>query len=78
MPAISMPNRSRSYPVLSEFAIAGIYVPPFFLYASATVPLYWLLRVVMARSGLLRRVWHPALFEFAVSLALVSLLILTL
>ncbi|CUK09429.1 MULTISPECIES: DUF1656 domain-containing protein [Achromobacter] len=64
--------------MLSEVAIAGIYVPPFFFYACVAVPLYWLARVVMARSGLLRRVWHPALFEFAVSLALVSLLILTL
>ncbi|EGP48125.1 hypothetical protein AXXA_02245 [Achromobacter insuavis AXX-A] len=53
-------------------------MPPFFFYACVSVPLYWLARVVMARSGLLRRVWHPALFEFAVSLALVSLLILTL
>ncbi len=64
--------------MLSEFAIAGIYVPPFFLYACISVPLYWLLRAAMARSGLLRWVWHPALFEFALSLALVSLLILLL
>jgi len=62
--------------VLSEFSIAGIYVPPFFLYACIALPLYWLLRAAMARGGLLRHVWHPALFEFAVSLALVSLLIL--
>jgi len=62
--------------VLSEFAIAGIYVPPFFLYACIALPLYWLLRAALARSGVLRQVWHPALFEFSLSLALVSLLIL--
>ncbi|WP_025137790.1 DUF1656 domain-containing protein [Achromobacter sp. DH1f] len=62
--------------MLSEFAIAGIYVPPFFLYVCIALPLYWLLRAALARSGVLRRVWHPALFEFSLSLALVSLLIL--
>jgi len=62
--------------VLSEFAVAGIYLPPFFVYACATVPLYMAVRAALARAGLLRRVWHPALFEFAVSLVLVSALIL--
>ncbi|EOX6787275.1 hypothetical protein AN467_13705 [Pseudomonas aeruginosa] len=62
--------------MLSEVAIAGIYVPPFFLYACIAVPLYWLLRFLLARSGALRLVWHPALFEFALSLMLVSALIL--
>ncbi|WGS44781.1 DUF1656 domain-containing protein [Burkholderia sp. JSH-S8] len=62
--------------MLSEFAVAGIYLPPFFVYACATVPLYLAVRAALARAGLLRRVWHPALFEFAVSLVLVSVLIL--
>ncbi|RQR61035.1 DUF1656 domain-containing protein [Burkholderia sp. Bp9126] len=62
--------------MLSEFAVAGIYLPPFFVYACATVPLYLAVRAALARAGLLRRVWHPALFEFAVSLVLVCALIL--
>ncbi|MBQ0218779.1 DUF1656 domain-containing protein [Alcaligenes faecalis] len=62
--------------MLSEVALAGIYLPPFFIYACLAVPLFLLLRLVLARSGVLRRVWHPALFEFAVSLCLVSLLVL--
>jgi hypothetical protein len=62
--------------MLSEFAIAGIYVPPFFLYAIASAPVYWLVRRLMARGGVLRNVWHPALFEFAISLALVSALLI--
>ncbi|POM14126.1 hypothetical protein CSX04_06937 [Burkholderia cepacia] len=33
-------------------------------------------RALLARLGVLRRVWHPALFEFAISLVLVATLIL--
>ncbi|KWE62784.1 hypothetical protein WL77_23675 [Burkholderia ubonensis] len=62
--------------MLSEFAVAGIYLPPFFVYACVTVPLYMGVRTALARIGLLRGVWHPALFEFAVSLVLVAALVL--
>lgn len=62
--------------MLSEFAVAGIYLPPFFVYACAAVPIFFGLRFLLARGGVLRRVWHPALFEFAVSVSLVAALIL--
>lgn len=62
--------------MLSEISIGGIYVPPFFLYALVSMPIYGVVRSLMARSGLLRCVWHPALFEFAVSLILVSVLLI--
>ncbi|WP_241122846.1 DUF1656 domain-containing protein [Achromobacter xylosoxidans] len=62
--------------MLSEIAVAGIYLPPFFIYAGIAVPLFLGLRFLLARSGVLRWVWHPALFEFALSLCLVSVLIL--
>ncbi|MGP5282607.1 DUF1656 domain-containing protein [Pseudomonas helleri] len=62
--------------MLSEFSFAGIYLPPFFAYACFALPFYIGLRFVLARSGVLRWVWHPGLFEFAISLCLVSLLVL--
>ncbi|VVE33594.1 MULTISPECIES: DUF1656 domain-containing protein [Pandoraea] len=62
--------------MLSEVAVAGIYLPPFFVYACVAVPLFLGVRFVLARTGVLRRVWHPALFEFAISLCLVSVLML--
>jgi len=62
--------------MLSEVAVAGIYLPPFFVYACIAVPLFLGVRFVLARTGVLRRVWHPALFEFAISLCLVSVLML--
>lgn len=61
---------------MSEFAIAETYVSPFFIYACVTLPIYITVRALLARSGLLRWVWHTALFEFAVSLMLLAALIL--
>lgn len=62
--------------MLSEVSIAGIYLPPLLLYLAAALPLFAALRALLTRAGVLRFVWHPALFEFAVLLALVALLIL--
>jgi len=62
--------------MLTEVAVAGIYLPPFFVYACVAVPVFLGVRYVLARTGVLRRVWHPALFEFAISLCLVSVLML--
>jgi hypothetical protein len=62
--------------MLSEVALAGMYVPPFFVYACLAVPVSLGLRYVLVRTGGLRHVWHPALCECALSLSLVSALIL--
>ncbi len=62
--------------MLSEVAVAGIYLPPFFVYACIAMPVFLGLRFVLVRTGVLRRVWHPALFEFAISLCLVCVLML--
>jgi hypothetical protein len=62
--------------MLSEVAVAGIYLPPFFVYACIALPVFLGLRFVLVRTGVLRRVWHPALFEFAISLCLVCVLML--
>lgn len=62
--------------MLSEFAIAGIYLPPFFVYACVALPIFLGMRFLLARAGVFRWVWHPGLFEFAFSLCLVSILVL--
>lgn len=62
--------------MLSEADLAGIYLPPLLLYAGATIPLFLALRACLARTGLLRRVWHPALVEFALALSIFVLLVL--
>ncbi|TCP33708.1 DUF1656 domain-containing protein [Sphingomonas sp. BK235] len=62
--------------MLSEVPVAGIYLPPLLFYLAAALPLFVALRALLTRAGVLHFVWHPALFELAVLLALVALLIL--
>lgn len=62
--------------MLTEFAMGGVLLPPFFVYACVALPLVLLVRHGLARSGLLKQVWHPALFEFALSLIGVASLVL--
>ncbi|SIS69307.1 Protein of unknown function [Insolitispirillum peregrinum] len=62
--------------MISEFSLVGIYLPPLLVYACFTLPIYAGIRFMIAHSGVLRWVWHPGLFEFAISICLVSMLVL--
>jgi protein AaeX len=62
--------------MLTEMDVGGIYVAPIVVYAVATLPLFLTVRSVLGHLGVLRNIWHPALFELAVYAALLSLLIL--
>ena len=61
---------------LSEVNLFGVYVAPI----SVIMFVAWLatiaLRRVADRFGLLRHVWHPALFVFAVYMILLSSIVL--
>jgi len=61
---------------LSEVNLFGVYVAPI----SVMMVVAWLatiaLRRVAGRFGLLRHVWHPALFVFAVYMILLSSIVL--
>ena len=61
---------------LSEVNLFGVYVAPI----SVMMVVAWLatitLRRVLVRFGLLRFVWHPALFVFAVYMILLSSIVL--
>ena len=61
---------------LSEVNLFGVYVAPI----SVMMVVAWLatitLRRVLVRFGLLRHVWHPALFVFAVYMILLSSIVL--
>jgi hypothetical protein len=60
----------------SELNIAGIYMAPIVLYAIVALPIFLVLRMILARVGFWRLVWHPALFETALYLSILSLLFL--
>jgi len=61
---------------LSEVNLFGVYVAPI----SVLMVLAWLatitLRRVLVRFDLMRYVWHPALFVFAVYMILLSSIVL--
>ena len=60
----------------SEVNILGVYVAPI----SVMIVAAWLLMIPIrwttARAGLLRHVWHPALFDFAIYLIVLSAIVL--
>jgi protein AaeX len=62
----------------SEINLFGVYVAPISLFMAAAWLITMELRRVANRSGLLRYVWHPALFVFAVYIIILALSILIL
>jgi protein AaeX len=60
-----------------EIDLFGVYVAPMSLMLLAAWVAMIALRQVAARYGLLRHVWHPALFIFAVYIIVLSLIVLT-
>jgi hypothetical protein len=60
----------------TEINLLGVYVAPIALIIVAAWVVLIPLRRVVDRFGLLRHVWHPALFLFAVYLTLLSAIVL--
>jgi hypothetical protein len=61
---------------LAEVNMFGVYVAPISLMMVATWLVTIVLRGAFGRFGLLRYVWHPALFSFSVYLIILSTWIL--
>jgi len=59
-----------------EIDLFGVYVAPMSVMLVAAWVITITLRRVAARSGLLRHVWHPALFVFSVYMVVLSLIVL--
>ena len=62
----------------AEINLFGVYVAPISLFMVAAWLITMALRRVANRSGLLRYVWHPALFMFAVYIIVLASSILIL
>jgi protein AaeX len=60
----------------TEINLFGVYVAPISLMIVATWLLMLPVRWAAVRTGLLRHVWHPALFEFAIYMILLSSIVL--
>ncbi len=60
----------------TEISLLGVYVAPISVMLVAAWAVTMGLRRIAARFGLLRLVWHPALFVFAVYTIVLSSLVL--
>lgn len=61
----------------SEVNLLGVYVAPMSVMLVAAWVITIALRRVGVQFGLLRHVWHPALFTFAVYMIVLSSIVLT-
>jgi protein AaeX len=61
---------------LHEINLFGVYVSPLSVILVAAWVITIALRWVAVRFGLLRQVWHPALFVFAVYMIVLSSMVL--
>ncbi len=59
-----------------EIDLLGVYVAPISVMLAAAWVVTAALRRILARFGLLRHVWHPALFVFSVYMIVLSSIIL--
>ncbi|WP_428394038.1 DUF1656 domain-containing protein [Lichenicoccus sp.] len=62
--------------MLAEVHVAGVLFAPIVLYALAALALLLVLRAVLWRAGFMRLVWNLPLFELALYLCILSLLVL--
>lgn len=56
--------------MIGEFNFYGIYFPWPLVLGLVTLGVAWVVRRVLARVGFYRLVWHPALFDVALYVAL--------
>ncbi|MGE5514511.1 MAG: DUF1656 domain-containing protein [Bacteroidota bacterium] len=61
--------------MLKEIDLTGVYVAPIILYLLLATPLFLACRWLLARTGVLSFVWHPALFELALFGLILSLIV---
>ena len=60
----------------NEIDLFGLYVAPMTLIMAAAWVVYLVVRRAGDRFGLTQRVWHPALFELALYVIIVSSIVL--
>ncbi len=62
--------------MITEAEIGGVLMAPIVVYALVAMAIFSLLRMALGRVGFLAWLWHPALFELALFLSILSVLVL--
>jgi protein AaeX len=60
----------------NEINLFGIYVAPITVIMGVAWVVYLVVRRACDRFGLIQRVWHPALFELALYVMIVSVIVI--
>jgi hypothetical protein len=60
-----------------EIDLFGVFVPSLVLWSVLAYLLARIISRLIARAGLYRRIWHPALFDFSLFVCLVASLVFT-
>ena len=58
-----------------ELDLFGVFVPSLLLWSVLAFVLARTVSKLIARAGLYRRIWHPALFDFALYVCIVTSLV---
>ena len=58
--------------MIKEIDLFGVFVPPLFAYAAVAAILWLVLKRILARLEADRFVWHPALFNTALYVLILS------
>jgi hypothetical protein len=61
--------------MIKEINLGGVYLSPMLAYMAAAGIIWYLIRLAFDRSGLYRRVWHPALFNTALYVILLCIVV---
>ena len=61
--------------MLKEVEFAGIYFAPFVLNLLLAAPVFFVCRWLLGRCGVLSRIWYLALFELALFVVIVFLML---
>jgi hypothetical protein len=63
--------------MIKEINFAGVLFPPMLGYMLVAVVIWYVVRYALTRFGFYRYVWHPPLFNTALYLTLLGLLVTT-
>ncbi|VVN44224.1 Protein AaeX [Pseudomonas fluorescens] len=72
----SVLSRKEKQPLPIDFEIGGVYLPPIAQALLLAIPIFMVLDWALRRLGVLRLVWHEALFEGALYACVCATLIL--
>ena len=61
--------------MIKEIDLFGVYLPPMLAYAAGTAVIWFLFRRLLAWAGVYRFVWHPPLFNAALFVLILAIIV---